>query len=110
MRIEVKEGVVFRELNDQLFDVCSAAHAVWLRRAAIPTITSAFEGKHMAGSLHYKHLAWDLRARSIPDPKTAVEELREILNSVSDDYDIIFFDNVKGPRIHIEFQPVKRRE
>lgn len=42
------------------------------------TITSAVDGKHMAGSKHYKGMAIDIRSRDMNDKKNVVR----ILNSV----------------------------
>ncbi len=101
MQIKVKEGVVFKELNGQLFHLCATAASVFKRYKIAPTITSANDGKHLPNSYHYKNLAWDLRVWGLPNPKQVAAELSALLNIKEHDFDVIF----AGNHIHIEYDP-----
>lgn len=101
MKINVKEGVVFKELNGQLFHLCATSESVFKRYGVIPTITSANDGKHMVGSYHYKNLAWDLRIWGLPDPQQVAAELSALLNIKDCCYDVI----LEGDHIHVEYDP-----
>lgn len=101
MRVNVKDGVVFKELNARLFHVCISADWVYKKYGVVPVITSANDSKHSANSLHYKNLAWDLRVWGLPDVSAVAEELKGILNVKSNDYDVIN----EGDHIHVEYDP-----
>ncbi|KKM21103.1 hypothetical protein LCGC14_1638800 [marine sediment metagenome] len=60
------------------------------------TITSTFEGTHSAGSLHYAHLAIDIRSGD--NGYVTVNTLKEGLGP---DYDVVW----EGDHIHIEYDP-----
>ena len=59
-------------------------------------ITSAYEGAHMSASLHYAHLAIDIRR--FGDPDTFIQKLRAELGR---NYDII----LESDHVHIEYNP-----
>lgn len=99
MRVLVKEGAIFKEINERLFHVCISAWMVYQKYGVVPVITSANDSKHSQNSLHYKNLAWDLRVWGLPDPQAVVKELIAILNVKYDDYDVIF----ENDHIHIEW-------
>ena len=64
-------------------------------------ITSANDGTHMKGSLHYKNRAFDVRTLNLINADTAtswVEDLKLVLGT---DYDVILEHN----HIHVEFDP-----
>lgn len=105
MKVNVKPGVIFKELNARLFHVCITATFVWEKYQLIPTITSANDSIHCANSLHYKNLAWDLRIWGLPDPQKVADELRDILNIKSNDYDVIYGDPKHLDHIHVEYDP-----
>jgi hypothetical protein len=98
MKINVKEGVVFKEFNGFYFDVFTKATSVWtalIRKT--PTVTSANDGKHMDTSYHYKNLALDLRINDVPEsawPKLK-DELQDQLGS---EYQVI----LEKDHIHVE--------
>lgn len=63
-------------------------------------VTAGIDGSHSRGSIHYKGLAVDLRARHIPateQPKITAK-LQERLG---DDFDVVF----EGDHWHLEFDP-----
>lgn len=62
------------------------------------TITSARDGKHMQGSLHYCGLAIDLRIWGLPDPNAVADRIRRQLDR---EFDVI----LESDHLHIEFDP-----
>lgn len=62
------------------------------------TITSARDGKHMKGSLHYCGCAVDLRIWGLPDAKGLANRLRR---NLSQEFDVILEDT----HLHVEFDP-----
>jgi len=62
------------------------------------TVTSALDGVHKTGSLHYQGLAIDIRSRTLPDELTIANELRDDLGP---DYDVL----LERDHIHIEYDP-----
>ncbi len=62
------------------------------------TITSAKDGLHMKGSLHYKGLAIDIRVFDMENPMLVLEAIKKALGV---NYDVIF----EIDHIHIEFDP-----
>lgn len=59
-------------------------------------ITSTYEGTHSEGSLHYAHLAVDIRNK----PKST-KAFGEIKRALGKNYDVILHTN----HIHIEYDP-----
>lgn len=101
MRVNIKPGVVFKEINERLFHVCITAWMVFQKYGVTPVITSANDSKHLPNSLHYSNMAWDFRVWGLPDPQAVVRELNQMLNIKHHDYDVIF----EKDHIHIEFDP-----
>lgn len=98
--IDIKDGVKFRRFNKHFADLVLAVCRTWwfCVPAIIPTITSAHDGVHMDGSLHYKDLAWDLRTRNLQPDKT--EEIARMLRvDLGDDWDVI----VEKDHLHCEY-------
>ena len=103
MKILVKDGVIIREINQPFISLCKAIDEVWIYDGRDPVITSANDSKHMAKSLHYKNLAWDLRTRNL-----SIEETKEFAINLEEElelrpgesqYDVI----VEKDHIHVEF-------
>lgn len=63
------------------------------------TITSALDGEHMVESKHYIGQALDVRTHNWVEWKK--EELRECLNGLGRDYDVV----QEHDHLHIEFDP-----
>jgi hypothetical protein len=61
-------------------------------------ITSAADGRHMDGSLHYEGKALDPRIWHLPNPSGAAGELQRRLGA---DYDVVY----EGTHIHAEHDP-----
>jgi len=64
------------------------------------TITSARDGQHMDGSLHYDGAAVDLRIWGIADPTATADRLRRDLPR---EFDVI----LEADHLHLEFDPAR---
>lgn len=97
MLVKIKEGVVFKEINDfylAVFDALAKALP-----GHIPTITSATDGKHTAKSYHYSSGAVDVRTHDLPcKPDGYAMLLRHLLGKR---FDVV----VEKDHIHIEKSP-----
>jgi len=104
--VEVKDSSVnIWGLKVQMQPVLKNAEKIWESRGKGLVITSARDGIHSAGSLHYYGYAVDLRASEAwgytPTEITVlVEELHSELGS---DYQIIRHDS----HIHVEYEKAK---
>ena len=63
-------------------------------------VTSARDGEHMAGSLHYCGCAVDLRIWGLPDPVSAADRLRRELPTAFDVW-------LESTHLHVEFDPAR---
>ena len=101
--MEIKEGVVLAGLNIYMRPVLIEAEKIWKRygRNEGVTITSALDGVHSAGSLHYYGLSLDLRTRYFSEEEKEVvfTELKESLDHHN--YDVI----KHATHIHVEYDP-----
>lgn len=66
MKINIKPGTVFKEINDYYIQIFEALNLLPYG-SYTPTITSANDGKHMDTSLHYKSRAVDIRVNDRPN-------------------------------------------
>ena len=80
-----------------------AALKVYGRRNCEVVITSANDGQHMDGSLHYKDYALDLRIWNLGEDYNTIAEsvVTELEIELGDDYDVILESN----HIHMEYDP-----
>ena len=95
----IKDGVKFHSFNLHFAAFVTAVIKAWdlYTPSIVPVITSANDGQHMQGSLHYKNLAWDLRTKNLEVGK--VEEIARMLRiELGKDWDII----VEATHIHAE--------
>lgn len=98
-RIDIKEGVVFKQFNLHFANFIEAVIHSWdlFAPSVIPVITSANDSKHGVDSLHYKNLAWDLRTNNLDKDK--IEEIARMLRvNLGNDWDII----VETDHLHVE--------
>lgn len=98
MKLEIKEGVVFQELNDQLFKIMRVYHDAMLLFRVTPVITSSHDGKHLPNSLHYKNLALDLRSRDLNDGQKE-RLLLEMKSGLGSDYVVV----AETDHVHVQF-------
>lgn len=100
-----KDGVVMAGLDLSMRPVLIAAENIWMAngRPEGVCITSALDGCHSAGSLHYYGLALDLRTRYF-DPDTKEKVFRELCSVL----DLALFDIVwHETHIHVEYDLIK---
>ena len=71
-------------------------------------ITSAADGSHMSGSLHFVNRAYDIRINNIVGfadfPKAAEVWAERIQASLGDDYDVVLEED----HIHVEYDPEEK--
>lgn len=98
--MQIKEGVIMAGLKIEMRPALTVAGQEWERLGKELVITSALDGTHSAGSLHYYGYAVDLRTYyfSIANKRTAANRLR---NRLGDDFDVIEHDS----HIHCEYDP-----
>lgn len=104
--VNIKDsGVNIWGLQVEMQPVLWHAEAIWESRGYELVITSARDGIHSAGSLHYYGYAVDIRASEnwnygISDIMEMAAELKKALG---DGYDVI----VHETHIHVEYDKVK---
>jgi hypothetical protein len=98
--MKFKEGVHIPGLKIQMRLAMSIADKIWNNLGQELVITSALDGVHSAGSLHYYGFALDLRSRYFtPDQKKQAVLL--LAKALGPDYEII----AHASHIHIEYDP-----
>jgi hypothetical protein len=70
-------------------------------------ITSANDGTHKEGSLHYTYAAVDVRTKNLPDEPTKQSFLAALIKELGDaDFDFVYEDpGGVNQHIHIEHDP-----
>jgi len=98
--MKIKEGVHIPGLKIQMRKTLSIADKIWHNLGQELVITSALDGTHSAGSLHYYGFAVDLRTRYFtPQQK---EQARQALSkALGKAYDVIAHPS----HIHVEYDP-----
>ena len=99
-QILIKKDVKFTKFTPQFASFVNAVCRTWNFYASLvsPVITSANDGKHMVGSLHYKDLAWDLRTNNLDSDRVA--EIAHMLRvDLGSDWDIV----VEKDHLHCEY-------
>ena len=61
--MKIKEGVIMQGLNICMREVLIAAEKIWDELGEELVVTSALEGQHSAGSMHFYGYALDFRTR-----------------------------------------------
>jgi hypothetical protein len=103
--IYITEGVRFRELRPEIYNIFPLLDDIFKGHNLECTITSANDRKHMTNSFHYKNLALDLRSHYIPNGREQ-EVIGEIKEAIGLDYDVILEDlDTPNEHIHLEFDP-----
>jgi hypothetical protein len=101
--ILIKEGVRFRKLIPELYNILPVLDMVFLDHGIECTITSANDGVHKPDSLHYLDRALDLRSHDLPSGAEPfiVHDLQQVLGL---DYDVLFEDaNTPNEHFHLEW-------
>jgi hypothetical protein len=105
MDVMTKEGVWLARINDYFLWFIECLYDVWQKWGDIPTITSGADGKHMEGSLHYVHRAWDVRVWGLHNPQGQADQLRARLNEDGNEWRVLFGDKHHQDHIHVEVHP-----
>lgn len=101
----LKDGVTLSGLDLSMRPVLIAAEKIWKEfgRPEGVTITSALDGVHSAGSLHYYGLALDLRTHYF-DPNVQ----HDVHHALCKELDLRIFDVVlHSTHIHVEYDLLK---
>lgn len=94
-------------LQLEMQPVLREAAALWKQHGETLVVTSARDGMHSPGSLHYYGLAVDLRTRDFSESVKAkvVDLLRGRLATHSMHYDVV----PHSTHLHVEYDPPYRR-
>lgn len=101
-KIEVKSGSVnIWGLEEPMRPVLKYAGEIWEDHGEILVVTSARDGIHSAGSLHYYGLAVDFRTHYFPDniKKQVAKQLIDTLKAIDPAYQVI----IHSKHIHVEY-------
>jgi hypothetical protein len=98
--IRFKHGVDIRGIQPETLLALQVAHGFYQELGYDVVITSALDGDHKQGSLHYSGHAIDLRTRNLRplDAQLLWHSIREALGS---SYDVV----LEETHLHIEFDP-----
>jgi len=95
----LKPGVDISQLKPQIRKKLTLINNIFQKYRDEMVITSTYGGNHAPGSLHYAHLAIDLR---LPARNNNIEPLStDIRSALGSDYDVI----LETDHIHIEYDP-----
>ncbi len=100
--LRVKQGVDLSGLRNEMMFALHVATDAFAAFGYETVLTSARDGKHGQGSLHYVGLAVDLRTTKAGVDRESARRLRRIIATrLGAQYDVI----AEELHIHIEFQP-----
>lgn len=92
----VKLGVDISRLKRPIRRALGAVDRLWRRETGQEAVvTSTYEGNHDPSSLHYEHLAFDIRFA----PSFLMKE--KLQKELGDDFDVV----KEGTHYHIEYDP-----
>jgi len=105
--LRLKGGVDLSEMSENMTSQFEKINEIFRKHSGKNgTITSGLDGKHMAGSKHYSGEAVDLRSYHLNDEQTK-NILKDLKNSLGNDYDVVDETKTKSPHIHIEYDPIE---
>jgi hypothetical protein len=110
IKINIKKGVVFNVIAYEFCTLARIIFRVYQKYGAIPTCTSANDGKHATNSWHYFDLGWDWRIWGLSDPQAVADELRQELQAIDFHYDVVFGDPQHLDHIHTEYDLNKKQK
>lgn len=98
--LSLKPGVRFESIHEKIIEALPKVERIYRTFGRDLVITSARDGRHMAGSKHYTGEAIDTRTRyfsSLQRPDVHWE----VQNELGPDYDVV----LEKDHIHIEYDP-----
>lgn len=101
----LKDNVVMAGLSLHMRPVLIAADAIWRRhgREDGVTVTSALDGLHSAGSLHYYGLALDFRTRYFTNDERMAVYSDLCYELSGEEYTVV----LESDHIHVQFNQVE---
>lgn len=100
IQLVVKQGVNFKYFTQPAIRIMQVALKTWIYLEATPTVTSAFDGKHMKDSLHYTGLAMDFRTKNLSE-QDAKKWASDMSKELGKDYQCV----IEVDHLHVEFDP-----
>lgn len=99
--IRYKHGVIYDGINPVIIQALEAIEPIFNEYGLPIVVTSAFDGKHKNGSLHYQGLAVDVRTRHILENHliTILLRIKAVLRALDKRYQAIY----EKTHLHIEF-------
>lgn len=98
--MQIKDGVIMQGLQKEMRPALIEADKIWAELNQELVITSALDGTHSAGSLHYYGLALDFRIHYFTDEEKTLA-FRRLKRKLSPVYDVILHNT----HIHVEYDP-----
>lgn len=95
----IKAGVRLSGMRPEILLAAVAAERVYEKAGFECVVTSCVDGKHMAGSLHYKGAAIDLRTKHVPHALELKQIVGRIKECLGPDFDVV----LEQDHLHIEF-------
>lgn len=96
----IKAGVIYKDMHEEIRAVVAKVDAVFYLFGLQAICTSARDGKHQTGSLHYEGRALDLRSHHVPDHQQAAL-LTKLRESLGPNYDVL----LEKDHYHLEYDP-----
>lgn len=98
--MKLKPGVKLSGIRPEMVLAALVADEIFAKHGAELTITSAIDGEHSLGSLHYQGRALDFRTRTMLTHQR--EPCRDALaDALGTEFDVVLEDD----HIHVEFDP-----
>ena len=94
---QLKDGVVWQDMHPKIEDALQLIEQAYKEFNTELVVTSARDGKHMTGSLHYEGKAIDTRTWSVLN--NLVRRIKALLGP---DYDVV----LEADHIHLEISPL----
>lgn len=102
----IKPGVKLKGIQPEILVGLYIVEAVIGKLGLSTTVTSALDGVHMEGSLHYKGLAVDIRSKEITLNTDKANVITDSKAALGDEYDFIIEDeDTENSHFHLEFDP-----
>jgi len=106
MALSIKDGVRVEKLHSRMVEVMESLTYLMEAQLGLEcVVTSASDGKHKKGSLHYQGRALDFRTKHIPRERV-VGFCNYVGAFLGNKYDVILEGlNTANEHLHIEYDP-----